>query len=94
MTAHLDEIRIFIGNDISDDEYEARRRIRSCRNAASFKAHRTESTIARKLSWMVAELGSAWVYAPSDAETLTEAATLLRRLLTCADQAEALEAVE
>jgi hypothetical protein len=88
-SAHADDITTFMGT-IPADEYEQRRRIRTARNAASYKVTQTESADARALCWMVTECATAWIYAPADVEMLTEVAQYLRRLLIVADQAEAL----
>lgn len=93
MNAPLDDIRTFLG-DISDDEYEQRRRIRVARNAACYKAHQTENQTTRALCWIVTDKASEWVYSSADLESLTGGATFLRRLLTCADQIEQLEVAE
>ena len=90
ITGQLDDIITFMG-PLDPEEYEQRRRIRTCRNAASFKATQTECSDARALCWMVTETATAWIYAPADVEALTEVAKYLRRLLIVADQAESLE---
>lgn len=87
MSAPVDDITTFLGT-LSAEEYEQRRRIRTCRNAASFKVTQTASADARALCWMVTETATAWIYAQGSVEELTEIATYLRRLLTVADQAE------
>ena len=85
-----DDIRILLG-PIGDDDYEQRRRIRTCRNVASFRVTRTESPTARTLLWIAAEYGVRYVYGAADLGTLTEVATFARRLLMLADTAETLE---
>ena len=86
----VDDITVFLGT-LPADEYEARRKIRTCRNAASFKVTQTESANARSLCWMVTETATAWIYSPASTDELTEVAKFLKRLLIVADQAEALE---
>lgn len=88
--APADDITAFLGH-IPADEHEQRRRIRTARNAASYKVTQTESANARALCWMVTETATAWIYAPASFVELTEVVSLLRRLLIVADQAELLE---
>lgn len=83
----VDDLTVFLGQ-IPPEEYEQRRRIRTCRNAASYKATQTESATARSLCWMVTEYATAWIYAPAEADVLAEITRYLRRLLIVADQAE------
>jgi hypothetical protein len=87
----LDEIRLFMGNDIGPEEYEQRRRIRACRDAAAYQATQTECSAALQLLWLVTEYATAYVYSGATLERLTEVAPFLRRLLIVADQAEELE---
>jgi hypothetical protein len=87
--APADDITTFMGT-IPADEYEQRRRIRTARNAASYKVTQTECADARALCWMVTECATAWIYAPADVAMLTEVAQYLRRLLIVADHAEKL----
>lgn len=87
----LDDILTFLG-PIPPEEYELRRRIRSCRNAATYKVTITSSADARTLLWMVTDTATKWIYAHASIEELTEITTFLRRLLILADQAEQLEA--
>lgn len=89
--APLDDITTFLGN-IPADEYEQRRRIRTCRNAASFKATQAKSADARTFCWMVTEIAFEWIYAPADVEAMKDIVQYLRRLLFMADQIESLEA--
>jgi hypothetical protein len=91
MNAPLDDITTFMGT-IPPDEYEQRRRIRTCRNAASFKVRQHECPDARTLCWMAAERATEWIYAPADVGTLTEIVRLCKRLLTVADQLEIIRA--
>lgn len=92
VTTAPDDIVTFLG-PIDPEEYEQRRRIRTARNAASFKVTQTECAAARTLCWLVADTATAWIYAPASADELTEVASYLRRLLICADQAEVVEAL-
>ncbi|RYE39505.1 MAG: hypothetical protein EOP21_10605, partial [Hyphomicrobiales bacterium] len=57
----VDDITVFMGK-VPPDEYEQRRRIRVCRNAACFKVTQAESSQARALCWMATETASAWIY--------------------------------
>ena len=88
----LDDITAFMGA-IPPDEYELRRKIRTARNAASYKATITDSRDARALCWLATETATKWIYAPATIETLTEIVSYLRRLLIVADQAEQVEAL-
>jgi hypothetical protein len=88
----LDDITVFLG-PLSPEEYELRRRIRACRNAASFAVTKTDCPNALTLLWMVCEVATRWVYAPAGLDTLTDVATFLRRLLILAHHAEELERV-
>jgi len=85
--AAVDDITVFMGA-LPADEYEQRRRIRVCRNAACFKVTQTESPQARTLCWLATETASAWIYQPASVAELTEVAQFLKRLLIVADQAE------
>jgi len=76
----LDDITTFLGT-IPADEYEQRRRIRTLRNAASYKVTQAQSADARTFCWMATEIATAWIYAPADVG-----------LLVMADQIESLEA--
>lgn len=89
MNAPLDEITTFLGT-IPAEEHEARRRLKTCRNAGTVKATRTECAQARALAWMVTETASEWIYAPADIESLEQVTAYLVTLLRAADQAEAL----
>lgn len=89
MTA-MDDISVFLGA-IPPDEYEARRRIRTCRNAAAFKATRTESANARDLCWMVTECATFWIYRPAPLDTLRKVVIYMAGLLKSADRVEQLE---
>jgi aryl-alcohol dehydrogenase-like predicted oxidoreductase len=90
MNAPLDDIRAFMGA-IPPAEYEARRRIRTCRNAGNLKATRTASPSARTLAWLVTETATAWLYAPATVDQLNDVSAYLVALLKAADQAEELE---
>lgn len=88
--SQIDDLRAFLGA-IPPDEYEARRRIRTCRNAAAFKAGRSESANARELCWMVTEAATFWIYRPAPVETLNKAAEFMAGLLRSAGTVEELE---
>lgn len=51
LTEALSGIRAFWGS-IPDEEYELRRQIRTCRNAAAFKRHDTQDHFSQTLCWM------------------------------------------
>lgn len=87
----LDEITVFLG-DLPPEEYEQRRRILAARRFATFKATQTESPTALQLCRIVTDTATEWGFAPSPIDALAEVAQFLRRLLTVADQAEAIEA--
>jgi hypothetical protein len=90
MNAPLDDITAFLG-PLPSEEYEQRRRIRTCRNAASYKLTQTESAYARTLCWMVTNIATDWLYSRASLETLTEIVLLCRRLLKVADQFDEVE---
>lgn len=85
----LDDIRAFLG-PIPHAEYDLRRRIRTCRNAACFKLARTESQHARDLCNMVTEAAGYWIYRPASLDALTKALAYMFGLLKLADQVEEL----
>jgi hypothetical protein len=87
-----DDIVTFLGA-IPAEEHEQRRRIRVCRNAASYKATTTENPHVLSLCWIATETATAWIYAPANVAELTEVASYLRRLLILADQAQVVEAM-
>lgn len=87
MNAPLDDIYTFLGN-ITPEEYEQRRRIRVCLNAAAYKLANTKSQHARDLCNLVSETALHWRYRPTDLGTLEYAVAYMRNLLTIADQAE------
>lgn len=82
-----DDIRVFLG-PISAAEYEVRRRIRTCRNAACYKLVNSESPHARDLSNMVTETATYWIYRPAPMDTLHKVADYTFGLLKLADQVE------
>lgn len=82
-----DDIRVFLG-PIPEAEYEQRRRIRTCRNAAAYKLVQTESQHARDLCNMVTEAATYWIYRPAPLDTLTKASVYMMGLLKLADQVE------
>lgn len=90
-TAETDDIIAFLGT-IPPEEYEQRRRLRTCRNAANLKASNTKSADVRALCWIINERVSEWIYHPAPVEALTPITTLCRRLLMICDQIEELEA--
>ena len=90
-SAPPDDITTFLGA-IPAAEYEQRRRIRVCRNAANFKLRECKSSDARGLCWIVIERATEWLYTPADIEALTEIVRLCLRLLKVADQLEIIQA--
>jgi hypothetical protein len=90
-SASLDDIRVYLGA-IPDDEYAARAKLRTARNAASWRVSRVDSAHARTLLWMCSSAAAQWIYAPADVEWLDNIADYCRRLLAMADQAEILGA--
>lgn len=84
-----DDITVFLG-PIPSAEYELRRRIRTCRNAACFKLVQTESQHARDLCNMVTETATFWIYRPASLDALTKASNYMLGLLKLADQVEEL----
>lgn len=89
-TSPRDDLAIFLG-DIPADEREQRERIRQLRNAAAWKMRQTHSRDAGNYCWIATDVATAWIYAPTDVESLTKVATYLRRLLVVAGMAEDLE---
>ena len=87
----LDDITAFMGH-LPPDEYEQRRRLRTCRNAATHKAAQTDSADVRALCWIITERASEWIYAPADPAALAEIVKLCKRLLIVADHIETVEA--
>lgn len=85
-----DDIAMFLGA-IPEDEYEMSKSIRTCRNAATYKAHKTASDNARDLCWHVCDCATFWIYRPAPVETLRLAAQFMMGLLKSADRAETLE---
>lgn len=85
----VDDITTFMGN-IPEPEYNLRRRIRACRNAACYKLVNTESPHARALCNLVTEVATYWIYRPAPLETLEKAATYMMSLIKSADQVEEL----
>lgn len=87
----LDDITAFMGK-LPADEYEQRRRLRTCRNAATQKVAQTTSGDVRALCSIINERVAEWIYTPAEAEVLAEVVKLCRRLLMVADDIETLEA--
>lgn len=52
----IDDLMAFMPA-IGTEERSVRVKIRTCRNAASFKVTKTESSFARSLCWQVTEVG-------------------------------------
>lgn len=88
----LDDIVTFLG-PIPPEEYELRRKIRTCRNCATYKVTITASADARTLLWIVTDTATKWIYSSASIEELEEITTYLRRLLVLANQAEQVEAL-
>lgn len=88
--APLDDIRTFLGN-IPADEYEARAKLRSFRNAASAMIASTDSADARRLAWMATETITPLLFCPGlDTAELVEVGKFAKRLMLTAMQAEQL----
>lgn len=88
----LDDIRTFLPG-ISDEEYQARARIRAHRNAAGAVIARSQSSTARQLAWIASDWASEAVYTPAETTWLWDVAKLCSRLLITAMQADRLETV-
>ena len=88
-TVQPDDIYTFLG-PIPPEEYEQRRRIRVCLNAAAFKLAKTESQHARDMCNLVSETAIYWRYRAAPLPVLEYAVAYMRNLLTMADQAEEL----
>jgi hypothetical protein len=88
----VDEIYTFLG-PISPEEYEQRRRIRVCLNAAAYKLSQTKSQHARDLCGLVTETALHWRYRAAPVEVLEYAVGYMRNLLTVADQAEEMRVI-
>lgn len=85
----VDDITTFMGN-IPEPEYELRRRIRTCRNAACYKLVNTDSPHARALCNLVTEVATYWIYRPAPLGTLEKATAYMIGLINSADQVEEL----
>ena len=85
----LDDITTFLPG-CTGEEYEARAKLRSYRNAASAMIARTECSDARCLAWMAVETVTPMLYAPADCAELAELGEFTRRLMLVAMQAEQL----
>ena len=85
----LDPIATFMG-EITDDERQERDRIAGNRDVATTRLGMMTDPTARQLCIMAANLATLNLYTPGDMETLAEFNKLLRRLLICADMAEAI----
>jgi len=85
----MDDITVFLGS-IDPAEHDLRRRIRTCRNAASYKLVHTSSPHARALCNLVTEAATYWIYRPAPLDTLDKAAAYMMSLIKSADQVEEL----
>ncbi len=85
-----DDITVFMGR-LSPAEYEARRRIRTCRNAACYKLVQTTSQHARDMCHMITEVATYWIYRPAPVDTLDKAVAYMRGLLKACDAIEDLQ---
>lgn len=88
--AKLDEIRTFLGN-VPPDEYEARAKLRSYRNAASAMIASTDCDTARLLAWQVIEWATPNLYSPCPLAWLEQLNLLSKRLMLTALQAEEMQ---
>lgn len=88
----IDDLLAFMP-EIGAEERSVRAKIRTCRNAASFKATQTESTFARDLCWQVTEVATFWIYRPASIGALNEVVVYMTELLRLADSTEAMEAL-
>lgn len=86
-SGQLDEIRTFLG-ELPPEEYEARAKLRSYRNAATAMIASTQCHTARLLAWQVIEWASENLYAPAPLEWLEQLNLLSKRLMLTAMQAE------
>lgn len=86
----LDDIRTFLPG-ISEEEYEARAKLRSLRNAASAQLARAESTTAKQLAFVVIEYLAELLYAPLSPAALSELRQFCTRLMLVSCQAENIE---
>lgn len=88
----LDDIRTFLPG-ISEEEYEARAKLRSLRNAATAQLAKAESTTAKQLAYVVIEYLAECLYAPLTLPALAELLQFCKRLMIVSCQAENIEAV-
>lgn len=88
----LDDIRTILPG-ISEEEYEARTKLRSLRNAASAQLAKAESETAKQLAFVVVEYLAVYFYAPLELAALAELKQFCTRLMLVSCQAENIETV-
>ncbi|MDE2563355.1 MAG: hypothetical protein KGL48_14020 [Sphingomonadales bacterium] len=88
----MDDLTTLLGA-MPPAEHDARKRIRTARNAAAYNVTRTDSPDALTLWWMIADCATAWIYRPADTATLGKVVEYLRGLLICARRVQELEAL-
>lgn len=92
-TIARDEIRVFLG-DIPAEEYQARAKLRSYRNAATAMIAATHSDTARALAWQVIDWASPFLFdRAAPVELLDRLNVLASRLLKTAMTAEEIDAL-
>ena len=85
-----DDIRTFLPG-IDEAEYELRAKLRTMRNCASALIAKTDSDTARALAWTCSEYATAYIYAGTDNDTLSEVGRFCNRLMLTALQAETID---
>lgn len=86
-----DELWTYLG-DIPQAEYQARAKLRDCRNFVAWRVTNAKSATARQLLWLAAEWAFDFVFAPASTDFLEDVAKLCQRLLAAAEHAEKLGA--
>jgi hypothetical protein len=86
-TKPLDDIEIILPG-CEGEEYDARAKLRSYRNAAQAMIANTGSDTARQLAWLVVEYATPNLYAPAPLGWLTELNRFAHRLMLTAIQVE------
>lgn len=90
LAERADDLHIFLPG-ISEQEYQARARIRSLRNVAAAMIAKTDSDTARQLAWIASDCGTGWLYQPASEAGLADLHRFMNRLLLTAIQAENIE---
>lgn len=90
-TIDRDDIRLFLPG-IGEEEYAARAKLRSLRNAATGLISSTDSDTARALAWHTIEYATGALFAPGAAASLADLNKLCQRFMLTAMLAEQIDA--